>query len=227
MEPTIYKPSIYKGAGIYKLGAEGGGGGPNYGSVVIGGRSYKTVKIGNKEWLAENLDYKWPGLDIGGNTTFNVPHAYYYNNDEDLYNNVYKCGLLYNGYAVDYLEQNKSDLLPDGWRVSTETDYDDLYNNVSPGSSYAAFVIKAEDNLITNGFPSGFNGKNYVGFNLTPAGNFYSNNSFSGFNTHALIWTCTSSGSSLKRLTITSSNSISSYSDPKQIASSVRLVCDL
>jgi hypothetical protein len=25
MEPTIYKPSIYKGAGIYKAGAEGGG----------------------------------------------------------------------------------------------------------------------------------------------------------------------------------------------------------
>lgn len=27
MEPTIYKPSIYKGAGIYKIGSEGGGGG--------------------------------------------------------------------------------------------------------------------------------------------------------------------------------------------------------
>ena len=27
MEPTIYKPSIYKGAGIYKIGADGGGGG--------------------------------------------------------------------------------------------------------------------------------------------------------------------------------------------------------
>lgn len=29
MEPTIYKPSIYKGAGIYKTGAEGGGGNVN------------------------------------------------------------------------------------------------------------------------------------------------------------------------------------------------------
>ena len=27
MEPTIYKPSIYKGAGIYKTGAAGGGSG--------------------------------------------------------------------------------------------------------------------------------------------------------------------------------------------------------
>lgn len=27
MEPSIYKPGVYKGAGIYKVGAEGGGGG--------------------------------------------------------------------------------------------------------------------------------------------------------------------------------------------------------
>ena len=33
MEPTIYKPSIYKGAGIYKTGAGGGGGG---GQVIPG-----------------------------------------------------------------------------------------------------------------------------------------------------------------------------------------------
>ena len=30
MEPTIYKPSIYNGAGIYKNGATGGGGGGEY-----------------------------------------------------------------------------------------------------------------------------------------------------------------------------------------------------
>lgn len=36
MEPTIYKPSIYKGAGIYKIGAEGGGGGlpDTYGQLL-------------------------------------------------------------------------------------------------------------------------------------------------------------------------------------------------
>ena len=37
MEPTIYKPSIYKGAGIYKAGAEGGGGGggQNFGVFLL------------------------------------------------------------------------------------------------------------------------------------------------------------------------------------------------
>lgn len=34
MEPTIYKPSIYKGAGIYKSGGEGGGGETSYKGVI-------------------------------------------------------------------------------------------------------------------------------------------------------------------------------------------------
>ena len=36
-KPTIYKPSIYKGAGIYKTGAEGGGGGS------VGGITTKMI----------------------------------------------------------------------------------------------------------------------------------------------------------------------------------------
>ena len=37
MEPTIYKPSIYNGAGIYNNGAGGGGGGGGEETVTIGG----------------------------------------------------------------------------------------------------------------------------------------------------------------------------------------------
>ena len=43
MEPTIYKPSIYKGAGIYKAGAEGGGLGPYGVDWVNGGWSNKQL----------------------------------------------------------------------------------------------------------------------------------------------------------------------------------------
>jgi len=41
MKPTIYKPSIYKGAGIYKVGAEGGGGGANFIIKDINGIEYE------------------------------------------------------------------------------------------------------------------------------------------------------------------------------------------
>ena len=41
MEPTIYKPSIYKGAGIYNTGANGGGGGgDNYKKMWYVGGTY-------------------------------------------------------------------------------------------------------------------------------------------------------------------------------------------
>lgn len=44
MEPTIYKPSIYKGAGIYKTGADGGGGGRFEGSYNISAAT-STVSV--------------------------------------------------------------------------------------------------------------------------------------------------------------------------------------
>ena len=50
MEPTIYKPSIYKGAGIYKLGAGGGGGSVNsqyLGLYLSTTDSSFTLDIGN------------------------------------------------------------------------------------------------------------------------------------------------------------------------------------
>lgn len=46
MEPKIYKPGIYKGAGIYKIGAEGGGGGGG-GVKVFFHKSYAL--LGNIE----------------------------------------------------------------------------------------------------------------------------------------------------------------------------------
>lgn len=42
MEPTIYKPSIYKGTGIYKLGGGGGGGG--------GGGAYVVEQMPNSDF---------------------------------------------------------------------------------------------------------------------------------------------------------------------------------
>ena len=65
MEPTIYKPSIYKGEGIYKLGA-GGGDIPTEGNIDIAGITYRFVKIGGVFVLADDLEYngdKWFSRD--------------------------------------------------------------------------------------------------------------------------------------------------------------------
>lgn len=75
MEPTIYKPSIYNGAGVYKTGAEGGGGGgeiqikqiygqPNLYIVDTSGYIGFTIAAGDyiKCLVDTNADYSGLGL---------------------------------------------------------------------------------------------------------------------------------------------------------------------
>ena len=133
-------------------------------SVEIGGRSYPVVQIGNQLWMAENLDYKWSGLNIGINP--NVQSAVYYNNDEATYGiNGYKCGLLYNSNATDYLESNKSTLLPSGWRVPSLTDFTTLKNYINDASNDGYKLSRSGLDWAPN-----WDGSDDFGFSMMPAG---------------------------------------------------------
>jgi uncharacterized protein (TIGR02145 family) len=90
----------------------------------IDGNIYKTVKIGNQIWMAENLRVKrfkngdkieqkkvqseWEG--------FESAWCYYDNNPSN--SNVY--GLLYNGACV----QDKRGIAPEGWHIATKSDWE-------------------------------------------------------------------------------------------------------
>ena len=156
-------------------------------TVEIGGREYRTVKIGNQIWMAENLDYKWTGLSIGPSGAPSTQAAWYYNNDESTYGvNGYKCGLLYNRYALQYLENNKSTLLPDGWHVPSRYDWDELVTFVG-GYATAGKKLKAVDNSITAGFPSGWNGTDEYGFGAIPTGYRDSQGTFNIMDTYCCL----------------------------------------
>lgn len=93
----------------------------------IGGRKYKVVTIGGKEWLAENLDYKFDGLTVV-DTLRDAPSisACYYDFDENTYGvNGNKYGLLYRGSAIEWMQNNKNTLFP-GWHVAQAQDWTDL-----------------------------------------------------------------------------------------------------
>lgn len=158
--------------------------------VEIGGRRYPVVKIGNQLWMAENLDYKWTGLTIGGSYDpyEENPHAWYYNNDEATYgiDGTYKCGLLYNWFAADYLEVNKATLLPDGWHVPTSIEFDTLATTVG-GTSNAGKKLKALDDSVLSNWPSGWNGTDEYGFKVLPSGR-YDDQGFALFNEYCLLW---------------------------------------
>jgi uncharacterized protein (TIGR02145 family) len=90
----------------------------------IDGNTYKTINIGNQEWMAENL--KTTRLNDGSEIPFitdNIawhnlksPAYSWYNNDEAIFKNIY--GAYYNWYTV-----NSGKLCPSGWHVPDESDW--------------------------------------------------------------------------------------------------------
>lgn len=159
------------------------------GKVTIGGREYKTTKIGSQEWLAENLDWKFPGLIVGASgTSTTESRANYYNNDEATYGvNGNKYGLLYNWIAVSYLEANKVDLIP-GWHVPTYAEFNDLATVVG-GISIAGTRLKS-----TTSWPSGGNGIDSFDFGAFSSGGLGHDGNFNSIGQYGSFWTITDTG---------------------------------
>ena len=155
----------------------------------IGGRNYRTVIMPDgKEWMAENLDFKLPELDIGTTGwSDSRPFANYYNNDENTYGETgNKCGLLYNWACVDtYLIRGKSQIIP-GWHVPSKSEWETLI--AALGSSYVAGKKLKSTTLWQNDAQ----GDGTTEFNALPAGGrFYSGGDFeyNGYNSLTKFWT--------------------------------------
>ena len=91
------------------------------------GKVYKTIKIGNQWWMAENLnntgivDSINPVLVSDNKKWIEIktPAYSWYNDDEKTYKDTY--GALYNWYAV-----NKSCLCPSGWHIPSDQEWKQL-----------------------------------------------------------------------------------------------------
>lgn len=170
--------------------------------------------------MAENLDFKFSGLAIGqSGTSYTELRANYFQNNEATYGvNGNKYGLLYNWAAVDYLEQNKVELIP-GWHVPTSEEWDALATAVG-GSRVAGLKLKS-----TTGWTSG-NGDGSYGFNVFPAGNY--NGSFINLGGSAYLWTATPYGiNNGYGKSFSSNDGMSSVTNRRSDQYSVRLVKDI
>lgn len=97
----------------------------------IGDKIYKTVKIGNLQWMCENLDYKWDGLDIGMEATeyTSTVAAGYPDDDEATWGwNGRKVGLYYTLFARQMIDDKI-----EGWRLPTENEVLSLRDLLLPG----------------------------------------------------------------------------------------------
>ena len=173
-----------------------------YGSLTDerDGKTYKTVKIYKKWWMAENLDYadsvKTPSLK---------GKSWCYADDPE---NCSKYGRLYTwAAAIDSVKfvtdaENPQDcgdgkscknilpdvvqgICPDGWHLPDYDEVSDLLPYVG-GYNIAGSVLKSQ-----SGWNEGGNGKDVYGFNVLPAGIRLDDGSFDGVGEGTDFWSAT------------------------------------
>lgn len=169
--------------------------GPQFGTVTdVEGNVYKTVKIGDQWWMAENLkstkyNDNTPILNIIDDLEWknSIAGAYCnYNNDPE-HSKAY--GRLYNWYAV-----NTGKLAPAGWHVATDADWTALANALG-GASDAGPKLKESGIAHWNSPNAG--ATNSSGFTALPGGyrgTSLNSTAFFSIGNSANWWTATQGG---------------------------------
>ena len=141
-------------------------------------KTYKTVKIGDKTWMAENLNYA--GNAIGESFCFN---------DEDRFCDVY--GRLYsrdaamndagcNKTSCDLGDAPIQGVCPSGWHIPSESE---MLSLLSLAGNKALPLISAESwksSIAT--------GSNSLGLSLIGAGDYDSSKHFEHLGEDAFVW---------------------------------------
>ena len=159
-----------------------------YGSMTDQqGNTYKTVTIGGKVWMAENLR---ANIYRNGDAIPNVPNftswaglttgAYCWYEDDSL-NNHCSYGRMYNGYAIADSRQ----LCPSGWHMPTNTEWIQLTDSLG-GAGVAGGKLKT-----SIGWSGGGNGTNSSGFSALPTGFRRPDGGFQNVGVQGYWWTKT------------------------------------
>jgi uncharacterized protein (TIGR02145 family) len=150
------------------------------------GNNYKTIKIGNQVWMAENLrTTKYNDgtpiplvLDKNAWIILSTPAYCWYNNDT-IYKNL--VGALYNGYAV-----NTEKLCPKGWHISTDSEWSVLIDHLG-GETVAGGKLK--ESGTKNWSEPNTGATNETNFNSLPGGTRYSNGLYFSMKNAGSWWT--------------------------------------
>lgn len=136
------------------------------------GKKYKTVKIGNQVWMAENLAYL-PDVSPGSKGSSSKPYYYVYDySGFDVkiaanHINAKKYGVLYNYQAA-------VTACPDGWMLPGEADWEQLADYIVNKKGYKNYnntwVSAGAELMATNAWDGNAQVKNSYGFSAMPGG---------------------------------------------------------
>lgn len=193
------------------------------------GNTYKTVEIGQQEWMAENLkvshfrngdripeaktDGKW---EMSGEV--GIPAWCYYENDAE---NGKTYGKLYNWYAVN----DPRGLAPEGWHVPTDVEWTTLIDYLG-GESVAGGKLKETDTAHWNS--PNTEATNETSFTALPGGRRISNGSFSSVGDSGYWWSAAEDGtySAWRRSMTYGKSTVLRLDDIKRAGFSVRYLRD-
>ena len=167
----------------------------------IDGNSYRTVKIGNQWWMADNLKTtKYRNGDPIPNVTDNsawaalsTPAYCWYENNNSAYGTVY--GALYNWYTVDAASNGNRNICPAGWHIPTDAEWATL-------TSYLGGVSQAGGKMKEAGtshwFAPNTGATNSSGFAALPGGyRGYTTGAFGNIGIFGHWWSSTQADASL------------------------------
>jgi len=119
------------------------------------GKSYKTVKIGNLTWMAENLNF-----DNSATATGSIDSSFCY---DGIPANCTKYGRLYQEYAA-------TAVCPEGWRLPTADDWRDLTTTAKSEFGDNNGSLRAVGQWEDTIFGDNITATNASGFSAIPAG---------------------------------------------------------
>ncbi len=199
-----------------------------YGTVTDrDGNSYATIKIGNQEWMAENLrTSRYCNGDAIPNITDNFEWAYLTTGAWSVYDNesenIIPHGYLYNWYAVD----DERNICPCGWHVPSDEEWKTLTDYLG-GRTGAGTVLKTTTGWIDHNDEDG-NGTNESGFSATPSGLRKPFGAYNRFGITASWWSSTGNvgifDMSWNRFLSNISDDIGRWTMEKEFGLSVRCV---
>ena len=137
------------------------------------GKSYKTVVIGGKTWMAENLNY-----DNSAVATGSIDSSFCY---DGIPANCEKYGRLYQEYAA-------TAVCPEGWRLPTADDWRDLTTTAKSEFGDDNGSLRAVGEWEDTIFGDNVTATNASGFSAIPAGYRAKTGECDGEGTKAYFW---------------------------------------